>query len=58
LWVATVAALVSAVDYSRRFNASLSGAPAPAAKVAGWRAPSLESPTPTGLKTGSSQTRT
>jgi CDP-diacylglycerol--glycerol-3-phosphate 3-phosphatidyltransferase len=34
LWVATAAALVSAVDYSRRFNAILNGAPAPAAKLA------------------------
>jgi CDP-diacylglycerol--glycerol-3-phosphate 3-phosphatidyltransferase len=33
LWVATAAALVSAVDYSRRFNAILNGAPAPAAKL-------------------------
>jgi CDP-diacylglycerol--glycerol-3-phosphate 3-phosphatidyltransferase len=58
LWVATVAALVSAVDYSRRFNASLNGAPAPAAKVTEWRAPALEGPTAAGLKTRSTQTRT
>ncbi len=30
LWVATVAALVSAVDYSRRFNAALGTRPEPA----------------------------
>ena len=58
LWVATVAALVSAVDYSRRFNSSLSGVPAPAATAAGWRAPALQPPAGAGLKTGSTQTRT
>jgi CDP-diacylglycerol--glycerol-3-phosphate 3-phosphatidyltransferase len=31
LWVATIAAIVSAVDYSRRFNAALSGRPVPSA---------------------------
>ncbi len=30
LWVATISALVSAVDYSRRFNAALTGRPASA----------------------------
>ena len=30
LWVATIAAIVSAVDYSRRFNSALNGRPAPA----------------------------
>jgi CDP-diacylglycerol--glycerol-3-phosphate 3-phosphatidyltransferase len=32
LWIATVAALVSAVDYSRKFNAIIAGRPLPAAE--------------------------
>ena len=52
LWVATITAIVSAVDYSRRFNAVLSGrAPAPLAEVP--RPHSAEAAAPQGLSSAS-----
>lgn len=44
LWVATAAALISAVDYTRRFNAALGGRPAPSATPSSAEDTSAQAP--------------
>jgi CDP-diacylglycerol--glycerol-3-phosphate 3-phosphatidyltransferase len=54
LWVATIAAIVSAVDYSRRFNAALTGRPvAEPADVAPLPRPLAADPPAQGLNSAS-----